>query len=174
MVNTFGKSIVPANEEIRLKVLDTYVVLDGFPDKYFNKVAAIIARTFHAPIALISLVGGEHVEFKGNFGMEGTNTADRGVSLCSLAVLDNDPTIFEDATKEPCLLSNPLVAGEFGLKFYAGVPLSTPEGVNIGTVCIVDKKPRTMAAHEIELLSRFSRDVMTELEHRKVLKTDKR
>ena len=170
MKNTFGKSIIPENEDVRIRELESYVTLNGFPDKYLNQVARTIAKTFHAPIALISLVGSEHVEFKGNFGMKDTNTVDRGVSLCSLAILDNNPTIFEDATKEPCLLSNPLVAGDFGLKFYAGVPLSTKQGLNIGTVCIVDKEVRTISDDEIELLSRFANDVMAELEHRLILK----
>jgi GAF domain-containing protein len=146
------------------------VVLDGYPDKYFNEQAFIIARTFNTPIALISLVGSEHVEFKGNFGMDGINTVPRGESLCSLAILDTQPTIFKDATQEPCLLNNPLVAGDFGLRFYAGVPLSTKQGIIIGTVCVVDKEPRDFSENETELLSRFANNVMQELEDRMVLK----
>jgi len=92
---------------------------------------------------------------------------DRGISLCSLAVLDPEPTIFEDATKEPCLLANPLVAGEFGLKFYAGAPLITPDGYNIGTVCVVDKKPRTFSELEQELLVQFSKAAMEAIIERK-------
>lgn len=169
MKNTFGKPIIPPNESQRLEVLNTYVVLDGFPDKYLNEQAYIIARTFNTPIALISLVGGEHVEFKGNFGMDGVTIVPRGESLCSLAILDSHPTIFIDATKEPCLLNNPLVAGDFGLRFYAGVPLTTKEGVNIGTVCVIDKEPRDFSAEETELLSRFAHNVMQELEDRLVI-----
>ena len=170
MPNSFGKPIIPPNEKLRLETLNSYVTLNGYPDKYFNRIAKIIAQTFKTPIALISLVGSETVEFKGNFGMENTKSADRGVSLCSLAILDDAPTIFEDAAKEPCLLNNPLVAGDFGLKFYAGVPLQTEDGINIGTVCIVDKEPRKMSENEIELLSRFSNDVMKELKYRKLIK----
>src|SRR3954466_10483659 len=131
MQNSFGKPIIPTNEVERIKELNSYAVLNGYPDAYFNKVALTIAKTFHTPIALISLVASEHVEFKGNFGMEETNVVDRAISLCSLAILDDQPTIFDDATKEPCLLNNPLVAGEFGLRFYAGVPLKTRDGYNI-------------------------------------------
>ncbi|MBV9986119.1 MAG: GAF domain-containing protein, partial [Chitinophagaceae bacterium] len=168
--NTFGKPIIPANENIRIEAVNEYVVLDGFPDKYFNEVAQIIARSFDTPIALISIVGSEQVEFKGNFGMEGVNTVDRGTSLCSLAVLDHAPTIFNDASKEPCLLTNPLVAGEFGLRFYAGVPLRTQQGLNIGTVCVVDKEPRDFTEKELELLDRFAGNVMKELEDRRLLR----
>jgi GAF domain-containing protein len=165
------KNIIPANEPLRLEVLNKYVEMTGYPDKYFNKIASIIARTFQVKIALISFVGSAHVEFKGNFGMEGTTIVDRNISLCSLAILDNDPTIFEDATKEPCLLNNPLVAGTFGLKFYAGAPLTTKEGVNIGTVCVVDKEPRQFSGNEVELLVRFAKTVMTELEERHLIVT---
>ena len=170
MTSTFGKDIIPKDEEQRLSALHTYAILDGYPDKYFNELASIIAKTFQTPIALISLVGSEHVEFKGNSGMEGTNTVDRGISLCSLAILDDNPTIFEDATKEPCLLKNPLVAGEFGLQFYAGVPISTKDGFNIGTVCVVGKNPRKFTTDEIQLLSKFADSVMKELDARKILK----
>jgi GAF domain-containing protein len=172
MTNTFGKPIIPDNETARLEALHRYAVLDGFPDVYFNEMATIVATTFGVPIALVSLVASEYVEFKGNHGMEGVNRTDRGMSLCSLAVLDDDPTIFEDARQEPCLLSNPLVAGEFGLEFYAGVPLTTPDGFNIGTVCIVDKKPRKMSEAEVMLLSRFASNIMEELKSRKLLRNN--
>ena len=171
MNNTFGRDIIPENEEERIEVLNSYAILDGFPDKYFNSVASTIAQSFNVPIALISLVGNEHVEFKGNFGMDGVNKVDRGVSLCSLAILDPNPTIFKDARDEPCLFNNPLVAGNFGLRFYAGVPLATDEGLNIGTVCIVDKEPRNFSDTDTQLLSRFADSVMSELKHRKILRT---
>ncbi|MES2702419.1 MAG: GAF domain-containing protein [Bacteroidota bacterium] len=170
MNNTFGKPIIPENEEGRIKDLNSYVTLDGYPDKYFNEIAKIIAQSFGMPIALISLVGNEYVEFKGNFGMEGTNRADRGVSLCSLAVLDPQPTIFNDALQEPCLLSNPLVTGSFGLRFYAGVPLTTAEGYNIGSVCVVDQKVRSFSDNDVALLTRFANNVMEELENRRIKK----
>ena len=99
--------------------------------------------------------------------MEGTESVDRGVSLCSLAVLDNAPTIFEDALKEPCLLSNPLVAGDFGLRFYAGAPITTPDGYNIGTVCVVDKSPRSFSGEDREVLVQFAASAMQAIEERK-------
>ncbi|CAN5903412.1 hypothetical protein BH11BAC7_BH11BAC7_33820 [soil metagenome] len=170
MENTFGISIIPENEALRIQASESYAVLDEFPDEYFNKVAITIARTFNAPIALVSIVRSQHVEFKGNFGMEGIHKVDRGVSLCSLAILDSNPTIFRDARKEPCLLNNPLVAGTFGLQFYAGVPLATKEGFNIGTVCVVDKEPRDFTDQDIALLTKFSESIILELEERRLLR----
>jgi GAF domain-containing protein len=166
MKNTFGKNIVPENDSERLKELEAYVELKGLPDKYFSNIAKIIAETFNTPIALVSMVAKEHVEFIGNSGMDGVNVVDRGVSLCSLAVLEPDPTVFENALKEPCLLSNPLVAGAFGLRFYIGVPLTTDKGYHIGTVCIVDKEPRQFSDKETSLLKQFSKTIMDELKLR--------
>jgi GAF domain-containing protein len=167
MENTFGKEIIPANDVERLKALRSYEVLDSLPESFFDNLAHIVARTFDTPIALISLVDKDRVFFKANVGMPGTVNVSRGMSLCSLAVLDNEPTVFEDATKEPCLIANPLVAGEFGLRFYAAAPIVTPDGFNIGTVCIVDKQPRKFSESEQELLVQFSQSAMNAILERK-------
>lgn len=166
MVNTFNKPIIPANDVLRLKALEYYSILNDLPERYFSNLAQIIASAFNSDIALVSLVGEEEVYFKGNVGMDGVKRVDRGQSLCSLAILDDDPTIFADALNEPCLLSNPLVIGEFGLRSYAGAPIRTPEGFNIGTVCIVGKEPRDFTEKEKELLILFAKNVMIELEAR--------
>jgi hypothetical protein len=108
MKNHFGKDIIPGNEEERLKAIRAYDLLDSLPEGYFTNLAHIIARTFNTPIALVSIVDKETVLFPGNYGMESTKVVSRGLSLCSLAVLDESPTIFPDALKEPCLLANPL------------------------------------------------------------------
>lgn len=169
MTNTFGKEIIPENEVERLKAMYEYTQLDTLPDSYFNNLAYLVAQTFHTPIALISLVEQEVVFFKGNVGLEGTLKVDRGSSLCALAILEKDVTVFSDALEEPCLLTNPLVRGKFGLRFYAGAPLITPEGYHIGTVCVIDKKPREFSPRDRDILKRFSWVVMHELEMRKEL-----
>lgn len=169
--NSFGKNIIPDNEAQRLLELYKYAELNGTPDKYFNEQAFIIAKCFNTAIALISLVGNEHVEFKGNFGMEGTTVVDRGISLCALAILDSNLTVFRNAREESCLIANPLVAGEFGLRFYAGAPITTKDGYNIGTVCVVDKQPRDFTPEEEVLLRNFADNVMKELEYRFIIKS---
>lgn len=170
MENSFGKPIVPPNDENRLSALHSYKIVNTLREGFFDNLAHIVAQCFDTPIALISLVDREQVYFKANVGMEGTDFTDRGISLCSLAVLDPHPTIIEDALKEPCLLTNPLVAGEFGLRFYAGAPITTPDGYLIGTVCIVDKEPRTFSSSDQELLVRFAESVMNGIiERRKAL-----
>ena len=166
MVNSFGKPIIPKNENERLETLQSYKILDTEPERFFDNVAQMIARCLNMPIALISLVDKERVFFKANVGMPGTQNVSRGISLCSLAILEPQTTIFNNALEEPCLLANPLVAGEFGLRFYAGSPITTPDGYNIGTVCVLDKKPREFSEADNDLLSRFANSVMIEIENR--------
>lgn len=170
MINTFNKPIIPDNEELRLVALAYFDILNDLPDRYFTNLAHIIAATFKSEIALVSLVGEEMVHFKGNVGMEGVNKVKRGKSLCSLAILDPEPTIFYDTLKEPCLLRNPLVIGEFGLRFYAGAPIISRQGFNIGTVCIVGKDPREFTEKEKELLVLFAENTMHEIEMRGEIK----
>lgn len=168
MVNTFGKPIIPVDDAARVDVLASYQILDTQPEGFFDNLAKIMATCFDAPIALISLVDKERVFFKANVGMPDTRNVSRGLSLCSLAILDHEPTVFENALKEPCLLANPLVAGEFGLRFYAGAPITNQEGFNLGTACIVDKKPRPFSQSDKDLLARFAQTVMKAIEKRRL------
>jgi GAF domain-containing protein len=166
MKNYFGKDIIPYNEAERLAALHRYQVMRDLPQGYFSNLAQIVARTFATPIALVSLVDKESVHFPGNVGMETTKEVSRGLSLCSLAILDDDPTVFPNALEEPCLLTNPLVTGNFGLRFYAGAPITTPDGYAIGTVCVVDREPREFSERDRELLQYFASIAMQDIEHR--------
>lgn len=166
MPETFMENVIPQNDVQRVEALQRYKILDTPPEESFNNIVHLMAEVFDAPIALISLVDKDRVFFKGNVGMPGVENTDREVSLCSFAILSPGPTIFEKPLKEPCLLSNPLVHGSFGLRFYAGAPLTTADGYNIGSICIVDKKERTFSQKETDMLVRFSRMVMHEIELR--------
>ncbi len=167
MLNSFGIPIIPANDTKRVVALRSFQILDSPPEFYFNNVAQIIAQVFKMPIALISLVDEQRVFFKANVGMPESQNVSRGLSLCSLAILNDGPTIFDNPLKEPCLLANPLVAGEFGLRFYAGAPLTTEDGYNIGTVCVIDKKEREFSESDKELLCRFADSIMKAIVQRK-------
>ena len=166
MKNTFGIDIIPENELQRLEVLKRYKILDTPPEDAFNNIARLATQIFNVPISLISLVDSEEVFFKANVGMGNTKSTSRGISLCSLALLDPEVTVFENAPKEPCLLTNPLVAGEFGLKFYAGAPLITHDGFLIGTMCIVDKITKEFTLKDREILKGLAAIVMDEIELR--------
>ena len=151
MINTFGIPIIPENDDKRIEALHHYQIIEADVHESFDNIAHIMAAFFDVPIALVSLVDKEEVIFKGNVGMHGVAKNSRGISLCALAVLNDDAIVFENASEEPCLISNPLVAGTFGLKFYAGAPLTTKDGYHIGTVCIVDKKPRSFSPADVPI-----------------------
>jgi GAF domain-containing protein len=164
--NFIGINLIPGNEQERLAELQKYEILDTPPEGAFNHIAQMAARMFEVPIALVSLVDAERVWFKANVGMGNTSNVPRGTSLCSLAILSPEPTVFEDALKEGCLMANPLVTGQFGLRFYAGAPITSPQGINLGTLCIVDKEPRTFSHDEQRVLQNLAQIVMDEIELR--------
>ena len=166
MENTFGVPIIPENEQDRLENLHSYNILDTRSEGPFNNVASIAAHMFKTPMAFVSFVDDSRVWFKANIGLDGVTDTPRGISLCSLAVLSNQPTVFQNTLEESCLLANPLVAGEFGMRFYAAAPIKTPEGYNIGAVCVVDKEPREFTVGDQRVLEHLASIVMDELKLR--------
>jgi len=166
MENTFGKNIIPENDQLRIEALKRYKILDTPPENAFDNVARLATQIFKVPISLISLVDEEQVYFKANIGMGRAKSTSRGVSLCSLAVLQTEVTVFGNAPDEPCLLTNPNVAGAFGLKFYAGAPLITHDGFMIGTLCIIDQTPRVFSTADREIMQSLAKIVMDEIELR--------
>jgi CheY-like chemotaxis protein len=171
LINTFAIPIIPPDEDQRLKAVKKYNILDTDPEQSFNTIVEDAARFFNVPIALVSIVDEERVFFKANVGMEGVNNVDRGMSLCSLAILKDELTYFNDASEDPCLLANPIVHGPFGLRFYAGAPIIDADGFHIGTVCVVDKNPREFTDEDKNKLSQFALLAMQKIEERlKLLK----
>ncbi|MCC9166348.1 GAF domain-containing protein [Pontibacter harenae] len=165
MDNTFGRPIIPDNEDERLAKLRSLNVLDTYQEEGpFKHIVAIASRMFDVPIALVNFVDADYVITKAAIGMGEESRVSRGTSLCSLAILRNDTTVFENATQDPCLLANPLVVGDFGLRFYAGAPLITSDGYNIGALCIVDKKPRDFSTSDQKMLESLASAVMDEIE----------
>ncbi|RYE18782.1 MAG: GAF domain-containing protein, partial [Sphingobacteriaceae bacterium] len=166
MDNSFGMEIIPENDQTRTQVLARYKILGTPPEHAFDNVARLAAQIFQVPISLVSLVGAEDVFFKANIGMGKVRSSPRGTSLCSLAILNPEVTVFENARIEPCLLANPLVAGSFGLQFYAGAPLVTHDGYAIGTLCIIGKLVRTFSQQDRKVLEGLAKIVMDEIELR--------
>ncbi|MFC6997792.1 GAF domain-containing protein [Rufibacter roseus] len=165
MDNTFGLPIIPDNEEQRLAKLRSLNITEEYQeDGPFKHIAAMATRMFNVPIALVNLVEKEYVWTKSSVGLDHPPTVPRGTSLCSLAILNENTTVFENAMNEPCLLANPMVHGDFGLRFYAAAPLTTSDGINIGALCIIDKEPRTFSASEQKVLENLASVVMDEIE----------
>ena len=156
---------IPANEAERLAAVRRYDILDTPPDGAFDRITRIAARLFDVPISIVSIVDTDRIWFKSHHGVE-TSEIPRSPGLCASAILDNKPWVITDAKVDPRSLVNPLVAGDFGLRFYAGVPLHTHDGFNLGTLCIIDHAPRQISEVEIAELSDFAAIVMDELELR--------
>lgn len=166
MENTFGRNLIPLNEEDRLENLKKYKILYSKSEPVFDQLAAMAASTLEVPMAMINFVDKDKVWTKADQKGETGNETERGTSLCSLAILKDCVTVFENTLTEPYLLSNPIVAGEFGLRFYAAVPITTAEGFNIGVVCIVDHKARRFSAEDQQKLEEIARLVEKEIERR--------
>lgn len=166
MENLLDVPVVPANEELRLERLEAYQIVNTPPEDPFDYIVNRAAQTFETPIALISLVDKYRVWYKATIGMNGLKEVPRNDSICSLVILQDTVTIFNDTLKEPCLLANPFVAGEFGLRFYAGAPIKTPDGFNLGAVCVLDKQPRTFSEADQQELEKLAAMVMHEIKQR--------
>ena len=125
--------LFPAAEFQRMAAVRRYDVLDTPPDGAFDRITALAARRFGVPISIISIVDEDRIWFKSRHGLP-VGQIGRDPGLCASAILSNDPYILTDASIDPRSLANPLVAGDFGLRFYAGVPLTTSDGHNLGTL----------------------------------------
>ena len=132
---------IPENEEERLAELIDYEVLDTQEETVFDRLTRMASESFNVPIALISLVDRERQWFKASHGLQAKETP-RDVAFCSHAILQDDVMVVPDATGDPRFALNPLVHNEPNVKFYAGAPLITPNGYKLGTICLIDKKPR--------------------------------
>lgn len=157
---------LPRNEVKRLKVLWQYDVLDTVPEEVFDDLTDLAAHICEAPVAMISLVAEDRQWFKAKVGISLTETA-RDISFCAHAILNDDLLVIPDATKDPRFRDNPLVTGPERIRFYAGAPLVTPDGHALGTLCVLDKKPRKLRAEQQNALRVLARHVVSQLELRR-------
>ncbi|HWH28746.1 MAG TPA: GAF domain-containing SpoIIE family protein phosphatase [Mycobacteriales bacterium] len=153
-------------ERERMDAVRRYDILDTPPDGAFDRIAAVAAEIFGVPIAIVSVVDTDRIWFKAHHGLDVVQI-DREPGLCASAIMSSEPWIVTDAVADPRTLANPLVAGEFGLRFYAGVPLTTHDGFNLGTLCVIDQEPREVTEQEVKLLAELAQVVMDELELRR-------
>ena len=132
------------DEELRrLMVLKSYLMLDGERKESFERITGLASRIFSCPMALISLVDIGRQWFMSNRGLGDTRETNRKSAFCAHAIMSKDDfLIVQDATKDFRFKDNPLVTGAPHIRFYAGAPLLTPEGYKLGTLCILDRKPR--------------------------------
>lgn len=156
---------VPGDEPQRLAAVRRYEILDTPAEGAFDRITAIAARRFDAPISFISIVDRDRIWFKSHHGTP-VSQIDREPGLCASAILSSEPFILADARLDRRALANSLVAGDFGLRFYAGVPLRTSDGYNLGTLCVIDKVPHPIDRKQMDDLVDLAFLVMDRLESR--------
>ncbi len=152
------------SEAARLEALREYRILDTPPQTEFDTLVAVTAELFEVPTALVSLVDENRQWFKARVGLETCET-ERSVSFCTHAIESSERAlVVEDALADERFATNPLVTGTPQIRFYAGAPLVTPGGLAIGTLCIIDQKPRSFTSAQIERLCDLARLVVGQLE----------
>jgi signal transduction histidine kinase/FixJ family two-component response regulator len=157
---------LPSNETERLEALRRYNILDTPPEESFDRITALAARLFDVPIAIVSLVDEFRAWFKSCYGFDSREIG-RESTICSFAVLSNDVLVIPDTRNDSRVASMPSVASEPGLRFYAGAPLIDRDGYNLGTLCILDTKPRdALSADQQRTLTDLAAIVVDELELR--------
>ena len=148
--------LIPSYEHERLAALQPYQVLGTPGQALFNDFVSVVAKLFDVPIALISLVRADDVVFVGNTGLPEALIVDREDSMCSVAILSDEMTEFPDVAAAPCALVSPYVAQEMNLGFYAGQAMRTPTGQAIGSLCVLDHRPRHLNPAEGQLLQELA------------------
>jgi signal transduction histidine kinase len=160
---------IPANEVSRLKRLHSYRVLDTMPEQVYDDLTRIAAEICDTPIALVSLVDSDRQWFKSRVGLDAAETA-RDVSFCGHAVAGGQLLVVPDARRDPRFADNPLVRGAPDIRFYAGAPLVTPNEHVLGTLCVIDRRPRRLDHEQTETLLALARQVVAHLELRLTLR----
>lgn len=153
---------IPSNESRRLAALRSLNVLDTPAEARFDRITRAAQQHFQVSIALVSLVDEERQWFKSRQGLEAIETP-RDISFCGHAILSDDIFYIPNALKDPRFADNPLVTGPPNIRFYAGAPLHAPDGKRVGTLCIIDDKPREFSAEELAVLRDLADEVEQEL-----------
>ena len=156
---------IPNDELERLAALRRYDILDTLPEQVYDDLTSLAARLCGTPIALVSLVDAERQWFKSRFGLEPVET-DRAYSFCAHAIVTGEMLVVPDARQDDRFAGNPLVTSAPDIRFYAGAPLLSSDGHALGTLCVIDRRPRRLKDHDLEMLRALGRMVMSQIELR--------
>ncbi|WP_343217052.1 GAF domain-containing protein [Hymenobacter profundi] len=155
-------SLIPPCEPARLQALQPYRSLRVAPDAVFSALADLVSRLFDVPLVLLTLVDEEHTSIKASYGVT-QHTIPRQQSLCALTILQDAILIVEDLDQEPATLLDFAFVRSLHMRFYAGYPLPTSTGYNIGALCLLDSHPRTLSSpeqHRLQLLARLTSQLL--------------
>ncbi len=156
---------LPPNEAERLRALHQYQILDTLPEQVYEDLTRLAAQICGAPIALVSLIDAERQWFKARLGME-SSESERALSFCAHSVATGEMLVVSDAHRDDRFFDNPSVLGDPFVRFYAGAPLITPRGHALGTLCVIDRRPRNLSDMQLDMLRILGRQVMNQLELR--------
>jgi len=156
------KPAIPADERRRLQTLREMKLLDTPPEERFDRVTRLAKQVFSTQIALVSLVDADRQWFKSRQGLDAEETP-REISFCGHAILDDKIMVVNNAVEDQRFCDNPLVCGNPNIRFYAGYPLAAPDGSRVGTLCIIDDKPKDLSREQLQLLRELGRMVEEEL-----------
>src|SRR4028119_129071 len=161
-----GRVPVPCNEAERLAALRECAILDTDAEECFDDIARLAAYICATPIALVSLVDSSRLWFKAKVGFP-LSELPRESTFCTQAILKPEPFIIEDASADKRFAKNPYVQFEPHVRFYAAVPLITPDGHALGVLCVMDHQPRTLTYEQHEALEVLARQTRTQIELRR-------
>lgn len=162
------KSIIPENDAERILKLHAYAILNTPAEHTYDKIAMLAAQVFDAPMAQITFVDQERVFLKTNISPFEATEINRQDSFCAIAILAPTVTVFEDISAVSALSENPFVKN--GVRFYAGAPLRTKEGLPLGTICVLDTEPKQVTEQQLKMLETLASIVMDQLELRLTLR----
>jgi phosphoribosyl 1,2-cyclic phosphodiesterase len=141
----------PSNEAQRVQSLRQLHLLDTPPEERFDRITRLAAQIFDVPVSLITMIDSERQWFKSSFGTEITETP-RDHSFCAHTILQDGPLVVPDSFQDDRFADNPVATGACRARFYAGQPLTTADGSKIGTLCLIDQRPRALSPMELEVL----------------------
>ena len=152
----------PINETLRLRSLQSLKILDSSAEERFDRITRLASRMFNLPIALVSLVDCNRQWFKSRQGLDVSETT-RDVSFCGHAIMHEGPLLVPDTLQDSRFRDNPLVTNPPHIRFYAGHPVHSPDGSRVGTLCVMDRIPRDLAAVDLTVLGDLAAMVDREL-----------
>jgi len=166
---TFQKPRLPNDEPERLDELRRYSILDTLPEAAFDDLTFLASFICQTPISLVSLIDADRQWFKSRVGLPQTPETSRDISFCAYAILESELFIVPDTLRDDRFTTNPMVAGEPYIRFYAGVPLIVAKGFALGTLGVLDRVPRQLTVDQKRALLALGRQALIHLERRRLI-----
>jgi GAF domain-containing protein len=153
---------LPPNEPTRLRILDETGMLFSEPSDKFDRLCELAAELFEVPMAAVSLIGRDVQWFKAKIGLTNRITS-RDAAFCNYTILHDEVLVVSDATRDHRFATNPMVTGDPGIRFYAGAPIVFSPAVRLGSLCVLDTRPRAFSALQKKCLKHMGESLGAEM-----------